>query len=322
MTRTLVIVFALCVVFSAPCAAELPTVQSVRCLTPDGGLTPCFFPDGKRIAYVRATPEGEQQLWIISIETGKATRLGDIDDAEHPAVSPDGKSIAYLAGPVFARRIFIIDVAKAKTRALTTKPGFMSRPCWVGGGKRISFASGKGRDRRLVSIALSAPGENVREVKRVGPATPTFSDTGKFIATVTPDDKGAGYLRVLTADGKVHMEIPQVDFSASGVNPRGCYDPAFSPDDRYLAYVRSDLQPASDLYLRDLKTGAETRLTTDRADNQTPAFSPDGRSLAFVALRGSQQHKVHLMALKRPDADGASGSPPEAIRLRRIDSRR
>ena len=47
---------------------------------------------------------------------------------------------------------------------------------------------------------------------------------------------------------------------------------------------------------------------TDQSDNQSPAFSPDGRALAFVAMRESQLHKVHLMALKYPDADEASGT--------------
>ena len=305
MKRMLLALLALCATSCAPCPARTQATDSERslthrgeaCLTPNGGLMPTFFPDGKRIAYVRQTAEGGQQLWIVAIKTGKAIRVGDVDAVEWPTVSPDGRHIAYVSGPIFARRVFVIDVQAGKARTLTPKPGFMSRPCWVDNGKRIAFSLGKGPDRRVVSVNLSAPDRDVRRLKQFGPGVPTFSRTGKFVAIVAPSDKGARYLRVFNADGKVHAEIPQVDFATSGVNPRGCYDPAFSPDERYMAYVRSDLQPASDLYLRDLKNGAERPLTNDRADNQTPAFSPDGRSLAFVAYRNGAVHKVYLMNL-------------------------
>ena len=308
MTRTLAVILIVSAVAAAPRAGALPTVESVTCLTPEGGLMPTFFPDGKRIAYVRPTAEGEQQLWILTIATGEAVRLGEIDAAEWPTVSPDGQYIAYLSGPVFARRIYVADVADGETRALTPKPGFMSRPCWVEGGKRVAFALGRGKQRRVVTVEPAAPDNHPSDLERFGPGTPSFSKDGKFVAMVTADDNGARAVRVLTAGGEVHMEIPQVNFSASGVNPRGCYDPAFSPDERYMAYVRSDLQPASDLYLRDLETGSEIRLTTDRADNQSPAFSPDGRFIAFVATRNSEPHKVYLMALEYSTDEGAE--PP------------
>ena len=296
MKQMVLALLTLCATSCTPRAASTQATDE-RCLTADGGLMPTFFPDGKRIAYVRPTPRGGQQLWIVTIKTGKAIRVGDLDAVEWPTVSPDGRHIAYVSGPVFARRIFVIAPNGDNLRALTPKPGFMSRPCWVDNGKRIAFSLGKGPDRRVVSVDVSAPDKDVRRFKYFGPGVATFSRTGKYLAIVTPDDRGAGYLRVFTADGKVHTEIPQVDFATSGVNPRGCYDPAFSPDERYMAYVRSDLQPASDLYLRDLETGSEIPLTTDRADNQAPTFSPDGRALAFVSYRNGAAHKVYLMGL-------------------------
>jgi len=79
MNHTPLALLALCVLPCAPYVASTPTSDGDRCLTPDGGLMPSFFPDGKRIAYVRSTPDGEQQLWILTIDTGKAVRLGDID---------------------------------------------------------------------------------------------------------------------------------------------------------------------------------------------------------------------------------------------------
>jgi Tol biopolymer transport system component len=49
------------------------------------------------------------------------------------------------------------------------------------------------------------------------------------------------------------------------------------------------------LYLRDLKTGTETALTTDQFDNQMPVFSPNGKILAFVAAKNGGNYRIYLM---------------------------
>ena len=143
MRRTLVAILVTFTVVAAPRAMTLPPVESVRCLAPQGGLMPTFFPDGEQIAYVRPTGEGEQQLWLFTMETRKTVRLGGIDDAGWPTVSPVGRCIAYLSGPVFARRIHVVDAANGETRAVTREPGFMSRPCWIDNGKRIASCTGR-----------------------------------------------------------------------------------------------------------------------------------------------------------------------------------
>jgi Tol biopolymer transport system component len=277
----------------------MPTGGSVRCLTVKGGRMPAFFPDGKRLVYVWESPDGGQSLVALTLATGKARRIGKIDNVDWPVVSPDGKWIAYLSGPVFARRIWVVNPRDGEVKPVTSKAGFFSRPCWVDCGKRLAFARGAGKSQTVVSVDPFAADAKVKTYKQLGGGQPMFSPSGKLVAMVTGGPNSIGELAVVNADGSVHTKIPQVDVKNAGSPPRGCYDPSFSPDERYMVYVRSSLQPWSDIYLRDLKTGGEIPLTTDHADNQSPVFSPDGGSVAFVATRTGKAHMVFVISLNR-----------------------
>ncbi len=55
-----------------------------------------------------------------------------------------------------------------------------------------------------------------------------------------------------------------------------------------------------EIYLLDLKTGKERRLTADSATDMDPAFSPDGRTIGFVSDRRGK-FEVYLV-----DLDGSN----------------
>ena len=64
-------------------------------------------------------------------------------------------------------------------------------------------------------------------------------------------------------------------------------NPALSPDDRSVAVARVDPDTGTnDVWLLDLPTGAETRVTFDAASDDMPVWSRDGRELAFRSNRG------------------------------------
>jgi Tol biopolymer transport system component len=66
----------------------------------DHWFTPNDFqisPDGTRIAYVAAGPDGASTLWVRSIQSESATEIAGTDGASFPFWSPDGHWIAFFA---------------------------------------------------------------------------------------------------------------------------------------------------------------------------------------------------------------------------------
>ena len=59
------------------------------------------------------------------------------------------------------------------------------------------------------------------------------------------------------------------------------FEPAFSPDGRYLAYVTWDDEQMGAVRKLELSTGRSTVLTTEKGIYRTPAFSPDGKTVVF-----------------------------------------
>jgi Tol biopolymer transport system component len=86
--------------------------------------------------------------------------------------------------------------------------------------------------------------------------------------------------------------------------PDYAYQPDWSPDGRFLAYV-AYTGSAIDLRLLDLASGASLSVVADGSVNLEPRWSPDGRRLAFVST--AYQGRFHVFAVDV--AEGRLGKP-------------
>jgi Ca2+-binding RTX toxin-like protein len=132
-----------------------------------------------------------------------------------------------------------------------------------------------------------------------GNSTAHFSSDGRFVVftsaatnLVAGDTNDASdiFLKDLNTGS-----VTRLSTAADGTQANGrSYDARFSADGRFVVFtseasnlVAGDTNGVSDVFLKDLNTGAITRLSTAANgaqtdfDSYTPLFSPDGRSVVF-----------------------------------------
>jgi Tol biopolymer transport system component len=188
-----------------------------------------------------------------------------------PALSPDGNQVAFAwSGDIHENySIYVERVGSHASRRLTTNPSAEFNPAWSPDGRYIAFcrqgptgaqifmvSAAGGRERRLGECASNRP--------RLA-----WSPDGKFLAVVntsSPESSTSIFL-LSTGTGKKHrLTVPPMEAA-------GDDHPAFSPDGRTVAFVRTLKNGSSNIYFQPLTGEA------------TPSSPPQRLDIAFPTTR-------------------------------------
>ena len=228
---------------------------------------------------------------------GRITRITSEPGLElDPALSPDGRTLAYSAGPPGRTRIFLRQLANGQTRNLTEAglEGGQRWPQWSPDGSQLVFQAGGPRleeDRPRGSSRLyvvPAHGGVPRPVFESTP--PPFA----FAPAWFPNQKdlvfsgGNGIFAVAAAGN----EMPRRLVPGSDV-----HSPRWSPDGRWLAYVEHGTQftfgeqlfgtvTNSRLVVHPDGSAATIAVTDGNALATNPIWLPDSLTLLFIGSRG------------------------------------
>jgi TolB protein len=282
-------------------------------------------------------------LWLWQGQRGSA--LTSSGDAYQPAWSPDGTRIAYIRREESASDLMLMPAAGREPIQLTSNGSGESLhsyeriyasvwafyPAWSPDGAEIAFASqaappfgSPAAEYRVTLYNVPAAGGEQQQLYadeegHVGRLA--YAPDGASIAfAYTPAGDGAAQLRRYVRAENAANLMPGA--------PEQSYDPAFSPDGRWLAFAARDPSAGSggigertDLFAISVAGGSPVRLTS-LGGARAPAFSPDGKLLAFLAIMpGSNSFDLWVVDLQI-GADGAlrASDPRQITHDLRIDA--
>ncbi|MFL6277138.1 MAG: hypothetical protein ACJ74G_18295 [Blastocatellia bacterium] len=119
-----------------------------------------FSPSGGTLV-LWAQEEAEQQdeIFLLDLKSGKVTDLPDPDQPKRsPALSPDGKMIAFIGPTDNGNQLFVYDSTSGIVQQLTFKPGNAHSPVFISD-HEIMFGSNRDRAPEIYVIDLTPPPE-------------------------------------------------------------------------------------------------------------------------------------------------------------------
>jgi flagellin-like hook-associated protein FlgL len=305
-----------------------------------------FSPDGQSVLFeshatnlVAGDTNGQEDIFLRNLQTGSVTRVStDSTGAQatggqsYGAIfSPDGQSMAFRSGAtnlvagdtngtddVFIKNLVTGVVTRVSTDATGTQAvgGASYFPSFSPDGRYLAFSSvatnlvsgdTNGVDdafiKDLETGAITRISTDSSGAQAVGGNTYNvrFSSDGQFVVF----ESGATNLVAGDTNNQTDIfvknlatgAVTRVSTNASGgqVMIGNSNSPRLSPDDRFVAFystastlVAGDTNTRADIFVKDLKTGEVTRLSTNSSgaeaiggDSRYPIFSPDGRSVVF-----------------------------------------
>ena len=280
----------------------------------------------------------------------------------HADLSPNGSQVVYsTCGYDHAGyEIAVVDVENGERQQLTMNRYLDHYPVWSPDGKRIAFISEAEGVGTLGLYTMAADGTDMRRIAptegRVALAPPVWSPDGERLAFVMKSEESDGlYLHTVRNDGS---ELTKVAETSLVIRPPSEYEfapavPAWSPDGRYLTFIRGNVQDPRKIY--SITEGVESEEATIyivRTDGTEPRqvltlkpygpqpnalavglaggtlypyfpkisqvlWSPDGKELLFFA-NGAHLINIdgsNLRRLSPPVLDGMAAWSPDGKRI-------
>jgi serine/threonine-protein kinase len=193
--------------------------------------------------------------------------------------SPDGKRLAFSIGSGQGTDIWVKDLDRDTPSRLSFLSGTNRNPVWTPDGKNIVFQSANAAAPGLYWVRSDGSGETQRLTDGNPGETPySFSPDGKRLAFYQRGNgDSADIFTALVEGDAAHPKLGKPELFLG--TPFGEFNPAFSPDGRWLAYL-SDESGTGEVYVRPFP-GPGGRWQISTGGGIFPVWSRDGRELLF-----------------------------------------
>ena len=221
---------------------------------------------------VTATGPGEKLRLLLSTESNIAG----------PAISPDGKMLAYVEHGETSDDLYVSRVAGGERVKLTKDISRKGEPSFSPDGERIAFARKLAGEAANEVCTIAAFGGEIVEVAQGG-SMPTWSPEGNRLAFVLRKEGEPEGLEIASVDGTGTRTI----LAGDAIYPF-LGRPSWSPDGKWIAVSRSRGGDSREIWLVPVGGKNAIQLThgSGGAASNSPAFSADGRGLVYGSNQG------------------------------------
>jgi Tol biopolymer transport system component/DNA-binding winged helix-turn-helix (wHTH) protein len=218
---------------------------------------------------------------------------------ELPAISPDGKTVAFIADKTGRRQVWLRLIAGGTPLQLTSDDSDHSDPRWTADSSALIYYSPPAQGEEQGSLwEVSALGGTPR------PLTRSLSG-----ADVSRDGKKLAFFRL---NGGKKVELVAADRETLGIHvltelpTTEAYEyPRWSPDDRWIAFQHSALY-SDDISYLPAAGGSVLPITKERVLLSGFSWLPDGSGVIFSSGRGSTVLYLPTMHLWLASLDGSA----------------
>jgi DNA-binding winged helix-turn-helix (wHTH) protein/Tol biopolymer transport system component len=309
---------------------EIETGETHPVSLPDGTLTTSvsWFPDNTHLLVSLSAQDGTSSVWEVSTLGGAARKL--IDEGASAAVSPDGRSIAFIAGKTLKQRLWVADSNGERNWEVAGQDGeFFGRITWSPDNAWLAFTS------KTVTSAKEGRGTlNIVKVERSTaagqPSPPTqvlALDNLDAALAWAPDGRLIYCLaepRPRQLDANLWSTQLDANMQPDGPPLRLTNDTGFvfsvsiSGDNKRIVYTKGIPEP--DVYVAGINPGGSIeepqRLTMDDHQDIPYDWTIDNKSVLFISDR-TGTFNIYKQAIDQtvPDLLVSSSQHSQLVRL-------
>ncbi len=248
-----------------------------------------WSPDSKWLYYTAS--HEPRVICRVPAAGGDAQRLmerpqGTIGGDFGPAVSPDGRRLAFVRGvDEHDEAVFVVDLQDGKPvgepRQLTSNHQPKSAPVWAPGGEDLLYVDGHSFGTLALTRVRASGGAPARVVG--------IGDSARDLATA-PNSRRLVFGRSIEDYNIWRMPLRGAGTGSEPVqlihSTRFDAGPSYSPDGKKIAFT-SNRSGSSQIWVADAD-GLNAMALTSLSDGivGSPAWSPDGRTIAFDSTSG------------------------------------
>jgi len=269
---------------------------------PANDFFPAWSADGRELVFVSNRPSAPG-VYATTLD-GKERLIHASNGAiGAPVWTPDGSSALYSVLPGGGFNAAGRTSLMLGDRELAAEEDFFPfKVQWLSSDEFLYAADGHIKRRSLTrgptgivafTATLKVAPANYSRKKRDFDGTGAQPVKGIIRPTISPDGRQLAFAALgdiwtmpLTPLGAAPVRLTNDEFVDT--------DPAWSPDGTKIAFA-SDRSGSMDIWVRDLRTNTDKRLSMLPNADTAPGFSPDGKSISFISTADFEQSEIYIV---------------------------